>query len=565
MSAHSFSTARSSAWLRRGRIRLVAALAFGMLTAARGPAWAQPVTLDGTSGSNSSSALLSTTGDLQINLGFFSEYLVVGGGGSGGGQSLEGSSRGGAYTGGGGGGGLLTNVGGTPLQLGATSYTVTVGGGGIGIADPPLGTRGGVSGGNSVFGSLTAVGGGHGGTHAGGVQADWDGAAGGSGGGGGGNSVSNGSGGAGTVGQGFAGGSGQGGTNAIRASGGGGGAGGAGGNASSSGGTAGNGGVGALNTITGSDVYYAGGGGGGTRDGTIGTGGLGGGGNGGRSQTNAVDGTNGVNGLGGGGGGRSNSGQATNGGSGVVIVRYQGAPAGTGGSVDPGTGTALGYTLHTFTTVETTALDLSGLNLNERLGLTLTEGITGDGNLTFNGPGRLTLAGANIYTGDTFIDNGRLLATGSIASVGTVFVAAGAGLGGTGSIGGNVSFAATSIFDVVDLADPLVVGGTVAFDTGDTPFGIANLAGIDWDSVALNTPYPLISTSQTVFANLANFGFENRTSVGSGREAYFAPGSLQVIVVPEPTGLALLAVAAGIGLAGCRLRRTTRPQPMDAA
>jgi hypothetical protein len=341
----------------------------------------------------------------------------------------------------------------------------------------------------------------------------------------------------------------------ARASGGGGGAGGVGGNASS--GVAGNGGNGLANTITGSTVHYAGGGGGGTRDGTFGTGGLGGGGDGGRSTTNPVAGENGVDGLGGGGGGRGSSLDPTNGGSGIVIVRYQGSPAGTGGSVTPGTGTALGYTLHTFNAVGTTALDFSGLNLNERLGLTLTSGITGTGNLTFNGPGRLTLAGANSYSGDTFVNAGRLLTTGSIGSTGTVFVAGGAGLGGSGSIIGNLSFAATSMFNVVDLADPLEVGGTVAFGSGEIPFGIANLAGIDWDSVALNTPFPLISTSQTTFANLANFGFENRTSVGSiGRQAYFESGSLQVVVVPEPATSPLVAAGLiGLVVYGWRQRK----------
>ena len=113
------------------------------------------------------------------------------------------------------------------------------------------------------------------------------------------------------------------------------------------------------------------------------------------------------------------------------------------------------------------------------------------------------------------------------------------------------------MFNVVDLADPLEVGGTVAFGSGETPFGIANLAGIDWDSVALNTPFPLISTSQTTFANLANFGFENRTSVGSiGRQAYFESGSLQVIVVPEPATSPLVAAGLiGLVVFGWRQRK----------
>ena len=46
----------------------------------------QNVTLDGTSGSESTSGNLSTNGGLNIALGFLAEYLVVAGGG--GGQAL---------------------------------------------------------------------------------------------------------------------------------------------------------------------------------------------------------------------------------------------------------------------------------------------------------------------------------------------------------------------------------------------------------------------------------------------------------------------------------------------
>jgi hypothetical protein len=52
-------------------------------------------------------------------------------------------------------------------------------------------------------------------------------------------------------------------------------------------------------------------------------------------------------GGGGGGGGASGSGQAgSNGGSGIVIVRYLGPPRATGGTITQ----SGGYTIHTFTT-----------------------------------------------------------------------------------------------------------------------------------------------------------------------------------------------------------------------
>ena len=247
------------------------------------------------------------------------QYLVVAGGG-------------GAWIGGGGAGGLLTNVGGTALSLNtATTYNVTVGDGGAGAATYS-GTS--VNGSNSIFDSLTSIGGGFGGQNFG-----PGGATGGSGGGGAPFASSNpGSGGLGTSGQGS-----NGGASATYASanggfyggGGGGGAGALGGNGTVSSPTltGGNGGNGLQNNITGTNTYYAGGGGGGVHGDissyTSGAGGSGGGGNGAiqPSSSGGAAGSNAIANTGGGGGGGASyqsvggfTGGA--GGSGVVILRY---------------------------------------------------------------------------------------------------------------------------------------------------------------------------------------------------------------------------------------------------
>jgi len=247
--------------------------------------------------------------------------VVAGGGGGGGGTG-----------GGGGGGGVLNNA--SYALITNSSVTVTVGGGGVHGAG--IGSAG-TSGGNSVFGSLTAIGGGGGGANNG-----VNGLSGGSGGGGAWNSL----GASGTVGQGNAGAAGAAAGPPNYGSGGGGGA-----SAAGTAGTTtvgGNGGAGVSNTITGSAVTYAGGGGGGVYNGgTIGTGGTGGGGNGG---SNAVSGVTGTNGLGGGGGGAGqNTGNGGDGGSGAVIVRYTGRSGqatvtGTATSTTVGSDTVWTYT-----------------------------------------------------------------------------------------------------------------------------------------------------------------------------------------------------------------------------
>ena len=214
--------------------------------------------------------------------------LVVAGGGGGG--NVAG--------GGGGGGGVVYNA---SYAVTNTSYTATVGGGGAAQA----------SGSNSVFGTITAVGGGRGGW-----EGDyWSAQDGGSGGAG---SLSNYNG-AGTAGQGYGGGS----SCCDYGQGGGGGAGGTGGNGAYPSG--GNGGAGVAYSISGTSKYYGGGGGGGAKWNYATAGGHGGSGVGGEGQDGSAATAGAANtggGGGGGGGGNGGWGAGAAGGSGVVIVRY---------------------------------------------------------------------------------------------------------------------------------------------------------------------------------------------------------------------------------------------------
>jgi MYXO-CTERM domain-containing protein len=124
-------------------------------------------------------------------------------------------------------------------------------------------------------------------------------------------------------------------------------------------------------------------------------------------------------------------------------------------------------------------------------------------------------------------------------------------LGGTGDIFGSVSLAGDSFLTIVSLADPLKITGSVTFGSG---FGIDNLLGVDWDALALDTEYTLISDTATTFdaSAIENFGITNKVAVGSlGRFAYFDNGSLAVYVVPE-TSTTMLGLT---GLLGLALRR----------
>ena len=284
------------------------------------------------------------------------QVLVVAGGGGGG------SDMGG----GGGAGGVIYNNSYTITS--GSVINVTVGNGGSGAA-AGAGQARGTNGNNSVFGSLTAVGGGGGAScHDRSTSPAGDGGSGG-GASGGGTLPSGGQGGGGygggirglgTSGQGYDGGTGL----YAWYPGGGGGAGGAG----SSGPNIPNGGPGLL--FSAMSPYYFGGGGGGSAYSVSpgGNGGIGGGGGGAvgtttggaglnngspggggsiNSQTNTPGGNAGANTGGGGGGGShyNSNNYGGNGGSGIVIVRYYGSQKATGGTVT----TVNGNTIHTLT------------------------------------------------------------------------------------------------------------------------------------------------------------------------------------------------------------------------
>ena len=240
----------------------------------------------------------TASGTFSVTTGGNIEVLLVAGGGGGSGSGSSGSGP----RGGGGGGGLIYNSA-FPITGGAV-IPVTVGAGGAGGA---AGENNGVKGENSVFSTLSAVGGGYGASYVGG------GTVGGVGGSAGGSCYSN-TRALGTTDQGTAGGISY---SDASGAGGGGGAGQQGGDApaTNAGGKGGDG-----KQYFG--VYYAGGGGGGgyPTGSNIGAGGNGGGGAGGGGIVNATSGT--ANTGGGGGGRGSNSAPGAAGGSGIVIIRY---------------------------------------------------------------------------------------------------------------------------------------------------------------------------------------------------------------------------------------------------
>ena len=121
-------------------------------------------------------------------------------------------------------------------------------------------------------------------------------------------------------------------------------------------------------------------------------------------------------------------------------------------------------------------------------------------------------------------------------------------LGGGGSVG-TITLGGESSFDIF-----LAVNNSDALDSSSinfaaAGFGIDNLvsngAAVNWSSIA-NGTYTLINGTLDS-TNLANLGVANAYNIGGDRTAYFQNGSLQLVVIPEPStallgGLSLLAL-----------------------
>lgn len=201
----------------------------------------------------------------------------------------------------------------------------------------------------------------------------------------------------------------------------------------------------------------------------------------------------------------------------------------------------------------------------------LTLGAVGESggarDLTKTGAGTLILTGANSYTGVTDVQAGTLqlgassdlagtsgiqLANGATLDVaaltGGLTLGSSQSLGGAGTVSGDLVFGSGATLDF-DPAQTLTVTGALSFDNS---FGVTSLNVADWSLIGEDT-YTLISNGGD-FSNITNWGLGNAADIGGGRSAYFQEGSLQLVVIPEPSTLVLFGLAL-LGVAAFRKRR----------
>jgi autotransporter-associated beta strand protein len=486
----------------------------------------------------------TASGTLTVSSAGNVDYLVVGGGGGGG------DVQGGWIAGGGGAGGFLTGT--TAVSVGSADVTVGAGGSG---ANTTAALK---KGGNSVFLSITAIGGGNG------ASLSLTGGTGGSGGGGGGQSFGIGA--SGTAGQGNSGFSIVSGT--LAGGGGGAGAGSALNNA--------NGGAGLSSDITGTNVFYAGGGGGGAEnDVSPGNGGLGGGGAGnsptGNDGLNGFNGVNGTGGGGGGGGGGAGGPVGGTGGTGTVILRYVGAALENVSGDNTFSGA---ITLGSYIGIRSIAGTLT-------LGGAIGQSSSGYG-ITTLGAGTVALTNTNnTYTGTTTVSGGTLDIQGSLSGT----------TGVTVNTGGTLLMNSTASNIVNTAATVAMAGGTLAFGNGahqtatlgamtltansildfgagggNDKFhfaGITHTAGTltinNWlgrDAGGIDGDHDrlVFTGSPSAFTSIFSQA-EVSFNGSSGYAAIDFSGTYEIVPVPEPATTALIGSIALCALVGYRERR----------
>jgi fibronectin-binding autotransporter adhesin len=162
------------------------------------------------------------------------------------------------------------------------------------------------------------------------------------------------------------------------------------------------------------------------------------------------------------------------------------------------------------------------------------------------GAGTWTLNGINTSSGTTSVSAGKLFVNGALGS-GLVSIASGASIGGTGTMA-SLSFAAGSTI-TFNPAATLTVTSTATFVSPST-FGVDDILGLS--SSTPDGTYTLVAGNVDT-TNLANFGSANAFDLGAGKSAWFQAGSLQLVVVPEPT--TAMAGCASLALACMLLRR----------
>ncbi|MEI6658960.1 MAG: autotransporter-associated beta strand repeat-containing protein, partial [Planctomycetota bacterium] len=229
--------------------------------------------------------------------------------------------------------------------------------------------------------------------------------------------------------------------------------------------------------------------------------------------------------------------------------------------------------------------------VNKSVDSSLSTAISGAGGFQKLGSGILTVTGNNTYTGATTVSAGGLKVNGVLGS-GSLSVAASAWLMGTGTINGPVTVSGTltpggagpgvitlaslvltpTSSTVIEIASAGTRGsaydGVSILGAGGLTYGGTMSIVFGSSAIADNTTFNIFSTGSSTgsLAAIESSGYYagTWTSLGSGtyqllsgsQTLTFSQTTGDVIVVPEPTVIAL--AAAGLGAMAYAVRRRYR-------
>ncbi len=137
-----------------------------------------------------------------------------------------------------------------------------------------------------------------------------------------------------------------------------------------------------------------------------------------------------------------------------------------------------------------------------------------------------------------------MLVNGSIGNT-AVSVSSGAAIGGSGSLSGSLGLEAGAFLDVTGATLGLTSTGilTAISTITLTNFGFSSIIGWDYTTAA-NGTYTLINGGSSITLGGTTPTISNPFDLGGGRQGYFQAGSLQAVIIPEPSA----ALIGSIGM-----------------
>lgn len=232
------------------------------------------------------------------------------------------------------------------------------------------------------------------------------------------------------------------------------------------------------------------------------------------------------------------------------------ASTGAFGQVDIGGGFALTTGGTNASTEFSGSITGNGTFIKAGSGIMTVNGTISAANTTVSAGTLLLGSAATLSSVAVVVENGATLNT--TALTGGLNIASGRRVGGDGTISGNLSLSSGAQF-IFSLTQTLDVTGAVTLDNSFSIGSLVTSSGgaIDWSTVGIGT-YTLIGTTTSDFSNIGNFGIANAATVAPGKFAYFQNGSLQLVVIPEPSTFALLALGLASGWVAFRRRKGHR-------